>query len=632
VTITKDDSVWVDLGGPASRSAKQLARSEGWLRDEFKSNTVLLPNDDEGGREFSDLRNAGGYPADLPMPANASPAFVAGYEARSREHGFSMPVEAVNNMVMVTGAIHDARPYRPLAELGTHPRAEVVRLHDESHRAEPVVAEPSRPGGRGADPTAASTRVAKNTSNPLGIDFLHLPRPVTAPESTARADRVEFVRNERTGLARPLDTRFAQPTTKQLPGNWKTILDADNVADTRTNLRQAIDVYREVPSERTRKVLAYAVTDARWAHARPGVKTTELHEYKDLGSLAAQVLAGHKPTPGKPARSPELIVQPEIAFELRPQSTDGKTLIVLPDTHGRVDLQSKAMDYLERHHNSLFGDRTILVSLGDTIDKGPDSAQNVDALIKRKDHPGIEEVIAHIGNHELWLTEWMGNAGKIGYAHDWIKNRGGKIALESYERFAQQHPDQSRFSLRGLDLSKMPLRETETSRGVKRLAPDDRSGFYAELHRRAVQDFPAAHLEFYRQLQKSTTIGDYFFSHAGVDPKLALDKQGLGALTWIRDPYLNHLEPWRGNENTTVVSGHTILKRPLVQPNKFVLDTGSFMTGDIVAAVLRGSYARFAIFRQGAEPVFTDIRDGFNNGLFAPFFRTEDVIKNPKRK
>lgn len=343
----------------------------------------------------------------------------------------------------------------------------------------------------------------------------------------------------------------------------------------------------------------------------------------DTSSSTAQAFA---------PQSPLLITQPDVSFELRPQSTDGRTLIVLPDTHGRDDLQQRAFDYLRSQQDWVFGDNTTVVSLGDTIDKGPNSAQNVEALINRDQEPGVSQVITHIGNHELWLTEWLKNPDKLKYAHDWIANRGGRIALESYDRFAKEHPELSSFSLDGIDLKNMPLREVTDANGRTTSLPDNSDGFYTRLYDRIIEGLPQRHLDFFANLQPSTRIGDYFFSHAGADPSRTLDNQGLGALTWIRDPYLRFDGQWIGDPNTIAVSGHTVLRQPLIQENKFALDLGTFMTGDFMAAILQNDLVRFAIFRKDAEPVWTDIRGGFDQNLFAPQFDPSQVIANPKKR
>jgi serine/threonine protein phosphatase 1 len=340
------------------------------------------------------------------------------------------------------------------------------------------------------------------------------------------------------------------------------------------------------------------------------------------------------PSPQTSGTGPGLttLIQPDNPFELRAQSTDGRTLIVLPDTHGRDDLQQRAFDYLRQEQDWVFGDKTTVVSLGDTIDKGPNSAQNVDALINRSNEDGISDVVTHMGNHELWITEWLNNPDKLKYAHDWIANRGGAIALQSYDRFAREHPEQSSFSLEGIDLANMPVKEVQAAGGRTGTVPDNSNGFYTRLYDRMIEGLPQSHLDFYANLQASTRIGDYFFSHAGADPQRPLDDQGLGALTWIRDPYLNFKGEWQGEPNTIAVSGHTILKQPLIEENKFALDLGTFMTGDFMTVILQNDLVRFGIFRKDAEPVFTDIRGGFDQGLFAPSFDPSLVIKNPKKR
>jgi hypothetical protein len=82
--------------------------------------------------------------------------------------------------------------------------------------------------------------------------------------------------------------------------------------------------------------------------------------------------------------------------------------------------------------------------------------------------------------------------------------------------------------------------------------------------------------------------------------------------------------------NTVVLSGHTVLKKPLIQDNKFATDLGTFMTNDFMVTVLKNDMVRFAIFRHGADPVWTDLRGGFDNGLFSRHFDPSQVVKNKK--
>jgi len=279
----------------------------------------------------------------------------------------------------------------------------------------------------------------------------------------------------------------------------------------------------------------------------------------------------------------------------------------------------------------VYGDNTVVVHTGDAIDKGPQSAQNVEALIRLRQQAGIQDVINLMGNHELWITQFLQNPAKLQYVVDWIQRRGGAAALRSYEQFAKSNPDVSSFSLEGFDLANMPMKEV-VQNGHSRYVPDNTDGYYTRLHQAILEGFPKTHLDFFGQLRSSASIGDYYFAHAGVDPKRPLQDQGLGALTWIRDPYLNYKGTWLGGENKIVVSGHTILKRPLIKENQFVTDLGSFLTSDFMAVILKNDLIRFVILRDQAEPVFTDIRDGFDRNLFAPAYDPSEKISNPKKR
>src|SRR3546814_5841512 len=99
-------------------------------------------------------------------------------------------------------------------------------------------------------------------------------------------------------------------------------------------------------------------------------------------------------------------------------------------------------------------------------------------------------------------------------------------------------------------------------------------------------------------------IGDYVFTHAGLDPRRALDDQPLEVLTWIRDPFLHPHEPWPFE--VVVVHGHTPeepFERPTVMRHRINLDTGAVFTGVLrseehtseLQSLMRISYAVFCL-------------------------------------
>src|SRR5262249_60731674 len=86
--------------------------------------------------------------------------------------------------------------------------------------------------------------------------------------------------------------------------------------------------------------------------------------------------------------------------------------------------------------------------------------------------------------------------------------------------------------------------------------------------------FPEPHRQFLERLKDSTTIGDYFFCHAGVRPGVPLDRQDRNDLLTIRDPFLaSKLEHEKLGEH-----GHTPSLVPEIRFNRIGLDTPGYDT------------------------------------------------------
>jgi serine/threonine protein phosphatase 1 len=331
--------------------------------------------------------------------------------------------------------------------------------------------------------------------------------------------------------------------------------------------------------------------------------------------------------------SPILIVKDGVVLPAG-QDTGGKTIIQLSDTHGVENLGPEAMRYLQEKMPEIFGGKGVtIINTGDTIDKGPNSAANVENINNLGKQPGVREVIHLMGNHEQWLVEFINNPSKLEYAYDWITKRGGKIALKSYEAYAKLYPDESTFSLKGLDLDNMPVKEVTNSTGKKVVVPENSSGFYTELYQRIINNFPKKHIEFFRSLKLSHTEGDFFFSHALPAKNTPLNAQRPGDLTWGRHDKA-HQGPWLGSDgqidpNAVSVSGHTMLKRPVVNDHTIQTDLGSFKTGDFMATIIsENADIKFAIFRKDHEPKIITPSEGLKDGTLNGNFDPSEVIKN----
>jgi serine/threonine protein phosphatase 1 len=102
-------------------------------------------------------------------------------------------------------------------------------------------------------------------------------------------------------------------------------------------------------------------------------------------------------------------------------------------------------------------------------------------------------------------------------------------------------------------------------------------------------ELPPSHLDFMREARLATTIGDYFFCHAGIRPKVPLDQQREEDLLWIREDFLSS----ELDHGKVIVHGHTPILAPDVMHNRINVDTGAYISGRLTALVLEGQGVRF---------------------------------------
>jgi serine/threonine protein phosphatase 1 len=105
---------------------------------------------------------------------------------------------------------------------------------------------------------------------------------------------------------------------------------------------------------------------------------------------------------------------------------------------------------------------------------------------------------------------------------------------------------------------------------------------------------PVDHLDWMRTLPIYLDLGDVWLVHAGVDPKLPLEKQTSEHFCWIRDEFHSITQPFFPNK--TIITGHTItFTLPGIKPGKLAkgpgwldIDTGVYhpMSGWLTAVDL----------------------------------------------
>jgi serine/threonine protein phosphatase 1 len=227
----------------------------------------------------------------------------------------------------------------------------------------------------------------------------------------------------------------------------------------------------------------------------------------------------------------------------RPRLPEGIRIYAIGDVHGRADLLDRVFTRIDAHIAAHPAVRPVQVLIGDYIDRGPNSREVLDQLIRRAE---TNEVVLLKGNHETFVPEFLHNPAML---QSWSK-MGGLETLMSY----------------GL---KPPLNADALTQ--KQLA----IAFQAAL--------PKSHLDLLASLQSSFACGEFFFVHAGVRPRVPLERQREEDMLWIRDDFLLHEEQF----GKIVVHGHTPVREVDIRPNRINIDTGAYATGRLSCLVLQ---------------------------------------------
>jgi len=199
----------------------------------------------------------------------------------------------------------------------------------------------------------------------------------------------------------------------------------------------------------------------------------------------------------------------------------------IPDIHGRYDLLKRALAGIDAHCRV---EGCTIVTLGDYVDRGPDSAQVMEWLI----NPNLARFCLRPlkGNHEAMMWEACSGFAEPSW---WLRN-GGDQTLRSYG------------AVDGDDIRVVPKRHLDWIVGLGLM--------HVDRHR--------------------------VFVHAAVDPTLPLDQQSENTLLWKRyRPGAN-----LGHGARHVVHGHhATVAAPLAQSRRTNLDGLAWQTGRLVVGV-----------------------------------------------
>ena len=229
-----------------------------------------------------------------------------------------------------------------------------------------------------------------------------------------------------------------------------------------------------------------------------------------------------------------------------PSGARGYRAYVVGDIHGRLDLLD---ELLERIHDDLDrkpARKTLLVFVGDLIDRGPASAQVIERLRTYR-RRGVRPVFL-LGNHEEVLLRIL--AGESSLVPSWLMF-GGAECLKSY----------------GV-----------SARALRAMSSDEAMA--------AIRDaIPPVHVEFLEGFIDTCRFGDYLFVHAGIRPGIEMEQQRQTDLRWIREPFLFD----ETDHGFVVVHGHTIIPQVEEKSNRIGIDTGAYRTGILTALAIDGA-------------------------------------------
>jgi serine/threonine protein phosphatase 1 len=245
------------------------------------------------------------------------------------------------------------------------------------------------------------------------------------------------------------------------------------------------------------------------------------------------------------------------------RGAQGLRAYVIGDIHGRLDLLDELLGKIHADMERRGPRETLLVFVGDLVDRGPESAQVVERL-RTYAHPNVRPIFL-LGNHEEVLLRIID--GDVSLIPSWLKF-GGAQCLQSYG---------------------LASKEVSIADDAHALA----------LIRRAI---PPRHVEFLRGFVDSCRFGDYLFVHAGIRPGVALEEQRQSDLRWIREPFLLD----ESDHGFIVVHGHTISPEVEEKPNRIGIDTGAFATDILTALGIEGDNRWFLDTRGDVSGPATD--------------------------
>ena len=212
------------------------------------------------------------------------------------------------------------------------------------------------------------------------------------------------------------------------------------------------------------------------------------------------------------------------------------------DIHGEFDKLKRLHERIFDEHDKKFPNKDfVIVHLGDYIDRGKDSFEVVDTIMRMETHSD-KKIINLKGNHEKMMIEAFDGSDDYGEAV-WIKH-GGNETMESYRRHGFDKP-------------------------------------------------PESHLEWMKNLPNIYWDQDakIVFVHAGIDPEFFPHDDEETHL-WTRSKRFFDSKKWKNPllKGMTIIHGHTPTKngKPEIDGHfaRLNIDTGACYGGPLTATII----------------------------------------------
>lgn len=222
------------------------------------------------------------------------------------------------------------------------------------------------------------------------------------------------------------------------------------------------------------------------------------------------------------------------------------------DVHGYCDIlkQMHIKIHMDIKENPI--EKITIIHLGDYINRGPQSREVIEYLMRLSQQNTQIEYIHLYGNHENAIIEFIDDP--TGQGREWYAWPNEKY-LDSY----------------GVDATEKDA---------------------VQLAKIIKETVPPSHFNFIRQLPHYFQIDDFLFVHNGPRPGIKLEEQTKEDLINNREPFMSMCDP----HEYFVIHGHTSTSdyQVDIKPNRINLDTGLFYpNGQLTCGILEGSEMRF---------------------------------------